>query len=577
VGKKNKIKKTKKLQDSFKGEDWGQSKVQKFSNLKLTKIFENIGIVLAIKDSICTVWGLTKGIMSENINYLTLKKKKGHQKEFTSFLVKKDAVNDSFNKKFVINATGQILSLDSHSVRTTIYGAEQDVKLYDLVERTKMMPQVTVSAKALGNVYSAIGTQIPFDNTRTIKLLPALFNKDYQNVRIIKIETKALGVITRSPVNEPVQTGLKAIDSMIPIGRGQRELIIGDRQTGKTTIAIDTILNQKSLNAPWNKYKKRLYCIYVSIGQKSSSIINLLNLLGIYEVLRDCIFVVTNSAESAALQYLAPYTGCTFGEWFRDNGLHALIIFDDLSKQAISYRQMSLLLRRPPGREAYPGDVFYLHSRLLERAAKLNESYKSGSLTALPIVETKNGDVSAYIPTNVISITDGQIFLESELFFKDIKPAISVGLSVSRVGSKAQIPVMKAVASSLKLELALYREVESFSQFGAELDLTTQYLLSKGKRLIEVLKQKQYTPMMVANQIIIIYAGINGYFNDFELNQINLFQEILIFFSAHFYNYYKNIFLELKNEKKFYKKLEFKVYSLLLSLISIGSYLNFKK
>jgi proton translocating ATP synthase F1 alpha subunit len=337
------------------------------------------------------------------------------------------------------------------------------------------------------------------------------------------VELKAPGIIERKSVHEPVETGILAIDSMIPIGRGQRELIIGDRQTGKTTIAVDTIINQKYLNGQndpddWSDY---LFCVYVAVGQKQSSINYLIEKLYEYGALDYTSIVSTNSADSATLQFLAPYSGCTIGEWFRDNGMHCLIIYDDLSKQAVAYRQMSLLLRRPPGREAYPGDVFYLHSRLLERAAKMSDEYGAGSLTALPIIETKSGDVSAYIPTNVISITDGQIFLESELFYKGIRPAINVGLSVSRVGSAAQMKLMKRVAGSLKLELAQFREVESFASFGEDaLDETTRFILNRGKKLLELMKQPAYSPIDIGSQILIIFAATRGYFDDLTIPQV---------------------------------------------------------
>jgi F-type H+-transporting ATPase subunit alpha len=341
------------------------------------------------------------------------------------------------------------------------------------------------------------------------------------------VEVKAPGIIPRRSVHEPMQTGLKAIDSLIPIGRGQRELIIGDRQTGKTAIVIDTFLNQKGINESDDE-KKKLYCVYVAIGQKRSSVAKVVKLLEDFGAMDYCIVVAATASDPAPLQYLAPYAGCTMGEYFRDNGMHALIVYDDLSKQAIAYRQMSLLLRRPPGREAFPGDVFYLHSRLLERAAKLNDDYGSGSLTALPIVETQANDVSAYIPTNVISITDGQIFLETDLFYQGIRPAVNVGLSVSRVGSAAQIKAMKQVAGRIKLELAQYREMAAFSQFASDLDAATQRLLNRGARLTELLKQGQYQPMPVELQVCIIYAGVNGYLDRISVANITRYEEGLI-------------------------------------------------
>ena len=342
-----------------------------------------------------------------------------------------------------------------------------------------------------------------------------------------RVEVKAPGIIPRQSVNEPMQTGLKAIDSLIPIGRGQRELIIGDRQTGKTAVAIDTILNQKSINETDDE-KKKLYCVYVAIGQKRSTVAQIVKTLEDAGAMKYTTVVSATASDSAPLQFLAPYTGCTIGEYYRDNGMHALIIYDDLSKQAVAYRQMSLLLRRPPGREAYPGDVFYLHSRLLERAAKLNDKMGGGSLTALPIIETQAGDVSAYIPTNVISITDGQIFLETELFNQGIRPAVNVGLSVSRVGSAAQTKAMKKVAGSIKLELAQYREMAAFAQFGSDLDASTQKLLNRGSKLTELLKQNQYSPLTMAEQVIIIFSGVKGYLDDLETSNIREFENKLV-------------------------------------------------
>ena len=342
-----------------------------------------------------------------------------------------------------------------------------------------------------------------------------------------RVEIKAPGIIVRKSVHEPMQTGLKAVDSLVPIGRGQRELIIGDRQTGKTAIAIDTMINQKSIN-DGNDESKKLYCIYVAVGQKRSTVAQLVRTLTENGAMDYSIVVAATASDPAPLQFLAPYTGCAMGEYFRDNGMHSLIIYDDLSKQSVAYRQMSLLLRRPPGREAFPGDVFYLHSRLLERAAKMSDEVGAGSMTALPVVETQGGDVSAYIPTNVISITDGQIFLETELFFKGIRPAINVGLSVSRVGSAAQMKAMKQVSGSLKLELAQYREVAAFAQFGSDLDAATQFLLNRGSRLTEVLKQGQFVPMPIEQQVVVIYAATKGYLDKLALNQISAFEEGLL-------------------------------------------------
>jgi len=401
------------------------------------------------------------------------------------------------------NIYGMALNLEKKFVGIVIFGNDSDVKVGDSVYRTKSLMSVNAGDEVLGRVLNALGQ--PIDGKGPINT----------NTKML-VERKSPGIITRKSVHEPLQTGIKAIDSLLPIGRGQRELIIGDRQTGKTTIAVDTILNQANNNVD----KIDMYCIYVAIGQKRSTILNILNLLEKNNALRYTTIVAATASESAPLQFLAPYTGCAIGEYFRDSGKAALIIYDDLSKHAVAYRQMSLLLRRPPGREAYPGDIFYLHSRLLERAAKLNEQFGGGSLTALPIVETQAGDVSGYIPTNVISITDGQIFLEKELFYKGIRPAVNVGLSVSRVGSAAQILAMKRVAGSLKLELALYREVAIFSQFDADIDDSTKALLKKGQLLTELLKQPQNAPLPVYKQILALYAGINNYLDNVALDKV---------------------------------------------------------
>ena len=391
----------------------------------------------------------------------------------------------------------------------------EQIKEGDTVKRTKSIVDVPVGKELLGRVLDGLGN--PIDGKGSL-------NKSIKRERV---EVKAPGIIPRKSVNEPMQTGLKAIDSLIPIGRGQRELIIGDRQTGKTAVAVDTIINQKKINET-NDEKKKLYCVYVAIGQKRSTVAQIVKTLEDAGAMKYTTVVSATASDSAPLQFLAPYTGCTIGEYFRDNGMHALIIYDDLSKQAVAYRQMSLLLRRPPGREAYPGDVFYLHSRLLERAAKLNENEGGGSLTALPIIETQAGDVSAYIPTNVISITDGQIFLETELFNQGIRPAVNVGLSVSRVGSAAQTKAMKKVAGSIKLELAQYREMAAFAQFGSDLDASTQKLLNRGSKLTELLKQNQYSPLTVAEQVVVIYSGVKGFLDDIDLNKIKEFENKLL-------------------------------------------------
>ena len=409
---------------------------------------------------------------------------------------------------------GMALNLEEDNVGIVIFGDDTDIKEGDTVKRTGAIVEVPIGKELLGRVVDALGN--PIDGKGPINTSNSA-----------RVDVKAPGIIPRKSVNEPMQTGLKAVDSLIPIGRGQRELIIGDRQTGKTAIAIDTILNQKEINKSGDESEK-LYCIYVAIGQKRSSVAQIVKKLEESGAMEYSIVVAATASEPAPLQYLAPFTGCTMGEFFRDNSMHALVVYDDLSKQAVAYRQMSLLLRRPPGREAYPGDVFYLHSRLLERAAKLNDDNGGGSLTALPIIETQANDLSAYIPTNVISITDGQIFLETDLFMQGIRPAVNVGLSVSRVGSSAQIKAMKQVAGSIKGELAQYREMVAFAQFGSDLDVSTQKLLSRGERLTELLKQNQFSPISTEEQVILLYAGVNGYMDNIEVNQIGKFEENLL-------------------------------------------------
>jgi F-type H+/Na+-transporting ATPase subunit alpha len=410
---------------------------------------------------------------------------------------------------------GMALNLETDNVGVVIFGSDAGIKEGDTVKRTGAIVDVPVGKGLLGRVVDALGN--PIDG-----------KGDIQNVaERRRVDVKAPGIIPRRSVSEPVQTGVKAIDCLIPIGRGQRELIIGDRQTGKTAIAIDTIINQRNVNQSGDE-KIKLYCIYVAIGQKRSTVAQIVKTLGDAGAMDYTIVVAATASEPAPLQYLAPFAGCAMGEWFRDNGMHALIIYDDLSKQAVAYRQMSLLLRRPPGREAYPGDVFYLHSRLLERAAKLNDEHGGGSLTALPIIETQANDVSAYIPTNVISITDGQIFLESDLFFQGIRPAVNVGISVSRVGSSAQIKAMKQVAGSIKLELAQYREMAAFAQFGSDLDAATQRLLNRGARLTELLKQPQFSPIPVEEQVISIFAGVRGYLDKLAVADVQRFEGELL-------------------------------------------------
>ena len=441
------------------------------------------GQVVAVGDGIATVYGL------ENVQA-------GEMVEFNGGI------------------KGMALNLASDNVGVVIFGDDRTVKEGDTVKRTKTIMDTPVGKGLLGRVVDGLGNPIDGKGPLT-------------NVTRSRVEVKAPGIIARKSVHEPMSTGIKAIDTLIPIGRGQRELIIGDRQTGKTAIAVDAILNQKAINAGTDESKK-LYCIYVCIGQKRSTVAQVVKKLEETGALAYTIVVAATASEPAPLQFLAPYTGSAMGEFFRDNGMHALIIYDDLSKQAVAYRQMSLLLRRPPGREAYPGDVFYIHSRLLERSAKMSDAMGAGSMTALPIIETQAGDVSAYIPTNVISITDGQIFLETDLFYKGVRPAVNVGLSVSRVGSAAQIKAMKQVAGSIKLELAQYREMESFAQFGSDLDPATQKLLARGQRLTELLKQPQYSPLSTAEQVCVIYAGVKGYLDKINTRDVGKFEQALL-------------------------------------------------
>ena len=417
--------------------------------------------------------------------------------------------------EFDDGSKGMALNLENDNVGVVIFGDDRKIKEGDIVKRTNAIVDVPVGKELLGRVVDGLGN--PIDGKGTLS----------SKIERKRVEVKAPGIIPRQSVSEPMQTGLKSIDTLIPVGRGQRELIIGDRQTGKTAVAIDAIINQKKINES-NDEKKKLYCVYVAIGQKRSTVAQIAKTLEEAGALKYTTIVAATASDAAPLQFLAPYTGCTIGEYFRDNGMHALIVYDDLSKQAVAYRQMSLLLRRPPGREAYPGDVFYLHSRLLERAAKLSDKNGGGSLTALPIIETQAGDVSAYIPTNVISITDGQIFLETELFNQGIRPAVNVGLSVSRVGSAAQTKAMKKVAGSIKLELAQYREMAAFAQFGSDLDASTQQLLNRGAKLTELLKQDQYTPMTVAEQVISVFTGVKGFLDDIDLGKIKKFEKDII-------------------------------------------------
>jgi F-type H+/Na+-transporting ATPase subunit alpha len=415
---------------------------------------------------------------------------------------------------FANGVQGMALNLEADNVGVVIFGSDSEIKEGDVVKRTGTIVDVPVGKGLLGRVVDGLGN--PIDGKGPIV-------SDQRS----RVEVKAPGIIPRQSVHEPVQTGLKALDALVPVGRGQRELIIGDRQTGKTAVAIDTFINQKEAHKGKDESQK-LYCIYVAVGQKRSTVAQIVRALEENGAMEYSIVVAATASEPAPLQFLAPYTGCAMGEYFRDNGMHAVIVYDDLSKQAVAYRQMSLLLRRPPGREAYPGDVFYLHSRLLERAAKLNKDNGSGSLTALPIIETQAGDVSAYIPTNVISITDGQIFLETDLFFQGIRPAINVGLSVSRVGSAAQTKAMKKVSGSIKLELAQYREMAAFAQFGSDLDASTQKLLNRGARLTELLKQKQFSPLPFEEQTASIFAGTNGYLDGIAVSDVTRFEDAML-------------------------------------------------
>ena len=437
---------------------------------------------------------------------------------------------------------GMALNLEEDNVGVVIFGSDKSIKEGDVVKRTQSIVEVPTGKSLLGRVVDGLGN--PIDGKGPLK-----------DVKMRRAELKAPGIIPRKSVNEPMQTGLKAIDSLIPIGRGQRELIIGDRQTGKTAVIIDTILNQKETNESDDESKK-LYCIYVSIGQKRSTVAQIVKTLEENDALKYSIVVAATASDPAPLQFLAPYTGCAMGEFFRDNGMHGVIFYDDLSKQAVAYRQMSLLLRRPPGREAFPGDVFYIHSRLLERAAKMSDANGSGSLTSLPVIETQAGDVSAYIPTNVISITDGQIFLETELFFKGIRPAVNVGLSVSRVGSAAQIKAMKQVSGSIKLDLAQFREMEAFSQFASDLDQSTRNLLERGRRLTEILKQPQYSPLKVEEQVVVIFSGVKGFLDKIEITEITKFESFLL---KKLRNQGKDILKTIKDQKSLSEDTETKL------------------
>ncbi|CAK8677762.1 unnamed protein product [Clavelina lepadiformis] len=452
--------------------------------------------------------------------------------------------------EFSSGLKGMALNLEKDNVGIVVFGNDRNIKEGDIVKRTGAIVDVPVGEELLGRVVDALGN--PLDGKGPIK-----------TTQRRRVDIKAPGIISRVSVSEPMQTGLKAIDSLVPIGRGQRELIIGDRQTGKTAVAIDTIINQKRFNEGTDE-KKKLYCIYTAIGQKQSTISQLIQRLESTDSMKYSIIVVASAAYAAPLQYLAPYSATSMGEHFRDNGKHALIIYDDLSKQAVAYRQMSLLLRRPPGREAFPGDVFYLHSRLLERAAKMSDNFGGGSLTALPVIETQAGDVSAYIPTNVISITDGQIFLETELFHKGVRPAINVGLSVSRVGSAAQIKGMKQVSGTMKLDLAQYREVAAFAQFGSDMDASTQQLLNRGVRLTELLKQIQYDPMDIAEQIVVIFCGVRGFLDKIDPSKITDFESAFI---DHMRSAHSGLVDTIRSEGKLSEKTESKLKEVVSSYV----------
>ncbi len=453
--------------------------------------------------------------------------------------------------EFSNKTMGMAINLEADNVGVMIFGSDSKIKEGDTVKRTKKIMQVPTGRGLLGRVVDTLGN--PIDGLGPLK----------GDITYKSLDIKAPGIIERKSVSEPVQTGIKSIDGLIPIGRGQRELIIGDRQTGKTAIAIDAIINQKQINKLDDESKK-LYCVYVAIGQKKSTVAKVVKRLQEEGALEYTIVVCANASDPAPMQYLVPYAGCTMGEYFRDNGSHGLIVYDDLSKHAVAYRQVSLLLRRPPGREAYPGDVFYLHSRLLERAAKLSDDKGAGSLTALPIIETQGGDVSAYIPTNVISITDGQIFLETELFYKGIRPAINVGLSVSRVGSAAQVKAMKQVAGTVKLDLAQFRELQAFSQFGSDLDASTKKLIDRGQRITELLKQDQYSTLQMEEEVAVLYAGVNGYIDNLEVKQLKEFEQSLLRLLR---GKEKKILDSIRKEQKIIEDTEKKLKSVLDKLI----------
>jgi len=493
-----------------------------FSGVSPSIVPEETGSVISFKDGVANVYGLANVFSGELL-------------EFSNGVL------------------GMALNLEEDLVGAVVFGSEDSIKEGDSVKRTGKLVKVPVGKGLLGRVVDALGN--PIDGKGVIT------SSDFYPV-----ETKAPGIIDRKSVHEPLFTGIKSIDALIPIGRGQRELIIGDRQTGKTAIAIDTIINQAKINDRLKDEKDKVYSVYVCIGQKRSTLARIVKTLEENGALKYCVIVAATASESATLQFLAPYSGCAIGEYFRDNAMHGLVVYDDLTKQAIAYRQISLLLRRPPGREAYPGDVFYIHSRLLERAAKMSDARGAGSLTALPIIETQAGDVSAYIPTNVISITDGQIFLETDLFYKGIRPAVNVGISVSRVGSAAQIKATKQVAGTLKLDLAQFRELEAFSQFASDLDESTKNQLFRGQSLVEILKQDQYSPMLVEEQVISIFAGVNGYLKNIPLKDVYRFEKELInlFKSSH-----SEILDEIVEKKQLSQDLTTKIKSIIESFVKI--------
>ena len=505
----------------FKIEEFSKILEKKVENFHSSSELEEVGEVIKVGDGIATAYGL------DNVQA-------GELVEFDS------------------GVKGMALNLESDNVGIVIFGDSTKIKEGSDVKRTGKIVEVPVGKGMLGRVVDALGN--PIDGKGELK-----------DVEYRRVEIKAPGIIARQSVSEPMQTGIKAIDSLIPIGRGQRELIIGDRQTGKTAIVIDTFINQAKAHEEKDE-KNKLFCIYVAIGQKRSTVAQIVKTLEDSGAMKYSVVVSATASEAAALQFFAPYTGCTIGEYFRDNSMHALVAYDDLSKHAVAYREMSLLLRRPPGREAYPGDVFYVHSRLLERAAKMSDEQGGGSLTALPIIETQAGDVSAYIPTNVISITDGQIFLETELFYKGIKPAVNVGLSVSRVGSAAQTKAMKQVAGTIKLDLAQFRELEAFAQFGSDLDASTQKLLDKGRKLTELLKQNQYSPLNFETQVVSIYAGVKGYLDKIAAKDVTKFESELLrkFTSSH-----SDILASIKKEKKITEETENKLKTAIEEFVSV--------